>query len=127
MGICDSTRHLPLPQRIAGRAEQVIDVSVRRSGEESGTHRTHGTVADGTKGHKRQKDTLADLYMLRRCVGFSWAKPCVTKSSTHPSVLSVKITLAVLRVAPFLSILSISQHFVLGRISSGFSLYAGRK
>ena len=34
-----------------GRAEQVIDVSVRRSGEESGTHRTHGTVADGTKGH----------------------------------------------------------------------------
>ena len=36
-----------------GRAEQVIDVSVRRSGEEGGTHRTHrthGTVADGTQG-----------------------------------------------------------------------------
>ena len=40
--------------RFAGRAEQVIDVSVRRSGEEGGTygtHRTHRTVADGTKGH----------------------------------------------------------------------------
>ena len=32
----------------------VLAVSVRRSGEEGGTHgthRTHGTVADGTKGH----------------------------------------------------------------------------
>ena len=36
--------------RFAGRAEQVIDVSVRRSGEEDRTHGTHGTVADGTKG-----------------------------------------------------------------------------
>ena len=34
----------------AGRAEQVIDVSVRRSGEEDGTYGTHRTVADGTKG-----------------------------------------------------------------------------
>ena len=75
-----------------GRAELVIDVSVRRSGEEGGTHethRTHGTVADGTKGHKRQRDTLAVLYMLRRCVGFSWAKPSVTKSSTHLLVFLV--------------------------------------
>ena len=43
--------------RFAGRAELAIDVSVRRSGEEDGTH---GTVADGTKGHKRQRDTLAE-------------------------------------------------------------------
>ena len=52
--------------RFVGRAEQVIDVSVRRSGEEDGTyetHRTHGTVADGTKGHKRQRDTLTVLHM----------------------------------------------------------------
>ena len=28
--------------------------------------------------------------MLLRCVGFSWAKLSVTKSSTHPSVYSVK-------------------------------------
>ena len=53
---------------------------VRRSGEEGGTH---GTVADGTKGHKRQRDSHTVLHMLRRCVGFSWAKPSVTKSSTH--------------------------------------------
>ena len=37
--------------------------------------------------------------MLLRCVGFSWAKPSVTKSSTHPSVSSVK-THAVLFAAP---------------------------
>ena len=28
-------------------------------------------------------------YMLRRCVGFSWAKPSVTKSSTHLLVFLV--------------------------------------
>ena len=74
-----------------GRAELVINVSVRRSSEEGGTHethRTHGTVADGTKGHKRQRDTLAVLFRLFR-------------------VLRGKLTLAVLRAAPFLSILSI--------------------
>ena len=31
----------------------------------------------------------AVLYMLRRCVGFSWAKPSVTKSSTHLLVFLV--------------------------------------
>ena len=40
-------------------------MSVRRSGEEGGRHRTHGTVADGTKGHKRQRDSHAVLHMLR--------------------------------------------------------------
>ena len=42
--------------RFAGRAEQVVDVSVRRSGEEDGTygtHRTYGRVTDGTKGLTR--------------------------------------------------------------------------
>ena len=38
--------------------------------------------------------------MLLRCVGFSWAKPSVTKSSTHPSVSSVKTYAGILRVAP---------------------------
>ena len=31
-----------------------------------------------------------------RCVGFSWAKPSVTKRATHPSVYRVETTLAVL-------------------------------
>ena len=38
---------------------------MRRSGEEGGTHRTygtHGTVADGTTGHKRQRDSPAVLH-----------------------------------------------------------------
>ena len=56
----------------------------------------------------------AALHMLRRCVGFSWAQPSVTKSATHLLVFIVLFpTLAVLRAAPphmqslFLSILSI--------------------
>ena len=36
--------------------------------------------------------TLAVLYMLRRCVGFSWAQPlCYEKLNASPSVLGVKI------------------------------------
>ena len=45
-------------------------------------------------------------YMLRRCVGFSWAKPSVTKSATHLPVFLV-FKSPVLRAAPFLSILRI--------------------
>ena len=59
-------------------------------------------------------------YMLRRCVGFSWAKPSVTKSATHLPVFLVFKSSHPAPQVPFLSILRISQHFVLGRISSGF-------
>ena len=75
------------------------DVPVRRSGEEGGTHGTHGTVADGTTGHKRQRDTLAVLHMLRisvpsSCLGknlrskvFHCAK---LRDGTRDSVLALK-------------------------------------
>ena len=42
------------------------------------------------------------LYMLRRCVGFSWAQPlCCEKSNASPCVHSVETSHAVLRVALF--------------------------
>ena len=48
--------------------------------------------------------------MLLRCVGFSWAKPSVTKSSTHLLVFIVLIPLAVLRAElPELSSLNSSE------------------
>ena len=38
----------------------------------------------------REKSTLTDLHMLRRCVGFSWAKPlCYEKINASPCVHSV--------------------------------------
>ncbi len=42
------------------------------------------------------------LYMLRRCVGFSWAQPlCCEKSNASPCVHSVETSHAVLRVTLF--------------------------
>ena len=54
----------------------------------------------------RAKRTHAVLYMLRGCVGFSWAKPSVTKSSTHLLVFLVLTTHAVL----YMLCKSTSQH-----------------
>ena len=41
-------------------------------------------LSDGTRDSVLALKIHAVLYMLRRCVVFSWAKPSVTKSSTHP-------------------------------------------
>lgn len=48
--------------------------------------------------------------MLLRCVGFSWRSPCVTKSSTHPSVSSAKTHAGILRVAPHWQLGTKSEH-----------------
>ena len=45
----------------------------RLCGEEGGTH---GTVADGTKGHKRQRDTLAVLCTRRTLAHAGGARIC---------------------------------------------------
>ena len=106
-----------------GRAVQVIDVSVRRSGEEGGTHgtyRTHGTVADGTKGHKRQRDSHAVLHMLRISVPSAYSGERLRsrislaselRDGTRDSVLALKIH-AVLHIGSALHALQMRWLFV---------------
>ena len=90
------------------------DVAAKREGH-------MGHIGHMGRSPMGQRDSHAVLYMLCRCGGFSWAKPSVTKSSTHLLVsLVLKSTCspshAVLRVAPFLSILwFLKSHAVLRR------------
>ncbi len=57
-------------------------------------------LLDGTRDSVLALKNMQCFHMLRRCVSFSWAKPSVTKSSTHLFVFIVLFpTLAVLRAA----------------------------
>ena len=58
------------------------DVPVRRSVQDCATRGNLHAVLRAAPPH-------AVPYMLRRCVGFSWAKPSVTKSATHLPVFLV--------------------------------------